>query len=294
MLNIICWYLHALLTRRQKAAAKYAPQAEQPDITIVCATLGKVSSLKISIQTWLTNSPHTIIIVTGPSNYDATCADLATLNLACLKVLRAPEANKRVQLAIGFLASKTAYIAIADDDTIWSRTVLRSLALPFTTDPALGAAFPEVKYRPNGSTPTLWEDLASTRLFGDCIAIRTAVLIDGGVFCASGTTALYKAAILQDERFLDWFQNRFYRGRRVNAGDDQALTAWLCSAGWDVAVVEDGGPGGCRVETAPRADWKHVYQLVRWSRSDWLSYIGAVCVERKIVWWVGFLPSSRR
>lgn len=259
-------------------------QGEQPEVTIVCATLGKVSSLKSSIQTWATNGPNAIIIVTCPASFEAVSSDLDTLKMPCLRVLRAPEANKRIQLTIGFAACNTDYIAIADDDTTWSPTVLRSLTEPFTASTKLGAVFPEVRYRPNGSTPTLWEDLASTRLFGDCIVIRTSVLIDGGIFCASGTTALYRAAILQDEKFLDRFQNVFYRGSRVNAGDDQALTSWLCSTGWDVAVVEDRGPGGCHVSTTPRPNWKHVYQLIRWSRSDWLSYIEAVCVDRKIVW----------
>ncbi|KAK8147896.1 hypothetical protein G3M48_000774 [Beauveria asiatica] len=282
VLSIFCWYLYQLRARRKKIVAE-SSQERRPSTSIVCATLGKARSLKSSIQTWAANGPNAIIVVTCPASFETVSVDLDTLMLPCLRVLRSSEANKRIQLSVGFAACNTEYIVIADDDTAWSPAVLRSLTEPLVANEKLGAVFPEVKYRPNGPIPTLWEEFASIRLFGDCIAIRASVLIDGGIFCASGTTAVYRAAILQDERFLDKFQNVFYGGSRVNAGDDQALTAWLCKMDWDVSVVEDRAPHGCHVTTTPRSDWRHVYQLIRWSRSDWLTYIEAVLVDGKII-----------
>ncbi|KAI1079129.1 hypothetical protein F5B20DRAFT_545028 [Whalleya microplaca] len=282
VLGIVSWYLQPYLAR-QRTLIK--PSKEQlPGVTIVCATIGIGTSLKSSIQTWVANSPSAIIIVTAPTNFEAVTSALGSLELPYLRVMCAPEANKRVQLSIGFRSCLTDYVAIADDDTIWSRAVLRSLTEPFLANNKLGAVYPEVKFRANGPSATLWEELAAIRLSGDCFAIRTSVLIDGGIFCASGTTALYRTAILQDERFLSHFQNKFYGRSRVNAGDDQTLNSWLCSMGWDVTIVEDGGPYGCHVLTTPRADWRHVHQLVRWSRSDWLSYTNAICVDRRIIW----------
>ena len=136
------------------------------------------------------------------------------------------------------------------------------MTIPFEKLPNLGGVFPEVQIRPQtGSTRlTFWETLASIRLFGDAIDGRASVLLDGGVFCASGSTAAYRASVLRESNFQDNFQAEEWRGQRLNAGDDQSLTRWMDRCGWDVMVMPDDGGGvlgyggidqrqGCRVET---------------------------------------------
>lgn len=255
--------------------------------TIVCSTISKSPEIKDSILSWLANGPHQIIIVTGPQNYEYIEDLLHPLLGPQVEIVRAHLSNKRVQLCVGFLRAKAPVIIIADDDTVWSSNVLSTLTTPFERLPNLGAVFPEVQITPAGQSRTLWEELAALRLFGDAIDSRASQVLDAGVFCASGPTAAYRASILQEDRFVSYFPSEKWRGVRLNAGDDQSLTRWLCRNRWDVMVLPDddwGRPGpSVRVDTHSRPSWRHVLQLLRWSRSDWQANMKILFVEG-IVW----------
>lgn len=134
------------------------------------------------------------------------------------------------------------------------------------------------------------------------------MLLDGGVFCGSGTTAAYRGAILRDAAFQRFFtaEEALGRGtnRKLNAGDDQTLTRWLCTRGWDVLVLphsdygvvgaegraagtSGGGRGrGGEVATTMRDSWRHFGQVLRWSRSDWLANLRAAGPggEGRVAW----------
>lgn len=255
--------------------------------TVVCSTISKSPEIKKSIMSWLANQPHQIMIVTGPQNHGYVSDLLHPLLCPKLQIVQAHISNKRAQLCIGFLRAKAHVIVIADDDTVWSPNVLSALAMPFERLPNLGAVFPEVQIASSGQSRTLWEELAVLRLFGDAIDGRASQVLDGGVFCASGPTAAYRASILQEDRFQSYFQTEKWRGLQLNAGDDQSLTRWLCGNKWDVMVLPNGdwgGPGAVvRVDTHSRPTWRHVLQLLRWSRSDWQANIMTLVVER-VIW----------
>ncbi|KAG6356231.1 hypothetical protein INS49_015618 [Diaporthe citri] len=85
--------------------------------------------------------------------------------------------------------------------------------------------------QPAGERLNFWELLAVVRLFGNCVDIRTSVLLDGGIFCASGTTAAYKSSIVQDPTFQSYFLTETFLGSKVHAGDDQSISFWLCQQG---------------------------------------------------------------
>ncbi len=125
------------------------------------------------------------------------------------------------------------------------------------------------------------------RLFGDAIDSRASQVLDGGILCASGPAAAVRASIVQDDRFQSYFRTEEWRGVGLNAGDDQALTRWLCGENWDVMILPDDDWGGCggsvRVDKRSRPTWRHVLQLLRWSRSDWQANIRALLVER-VIW----------
>ena len=255
-------------------------------VTVVCSTISKSPEIKNSILSWLANLPHEIIVVTGPQNYAYIENLLEPLIGSKIQIVQSQISNKRAQLCVGFLRAKTPVIVIADDDTTWSPKVLSALTMPFERLPHLGAVFPEVQVVPCSQSRTLWEELAVLRLFGDAIDSRTSQVLDGGVFCASGPTAAYRASILQDDRFQRSFQTEQWRQARLNAGDDQSLTRWLCRNNWDVMIVPDedwGGSGASvRVDTHSRPTWRHLLQLLRWSRSDWQANIMALLVERNV------------
>ena len=253
--------------------------------TVVCSTISKSSEIKCSIMSWVANQPHQIIVVTGPQNHEYMEDLLRPFYGSKVKIIQAHVSNKRIQLCIGFLEASDPIIVIADDDTVWSPHVLSALVAPFEHLPNLGV-FPEIQITASGVIRTLWEEIAILRLFGDAIDSRTSQILDGGVFCASGPTAAYRSPILQESHFQNYFRNEKWRTARLNAGDDQSLTRWLCEKNWDVMVLPDNNWGGVyavpRVDTHSRPTWRHLLQLLRWSRSDWQANIKALLFERSV------------
>ena len=298
LLYCFLWPLYNQLSRNSLGSRSSDPASYSA--SIVCATVGTPLGLLQSIKSWLINNPEEIIVVTDGKSYRYITGVLESLTSSLHKtqfqLISCPRTNKRSQLCLGFNVCRSAIIIIADDDTLWSPTSLSAMTLPFKSSPTLGGVFPEVQIRPqtDSTSLTFWETLASIRLFGDAIDGRASVLLDGGVFCASGSTAAYRASILRDQAFQAMFQNEEWKERQLNAGDDQSLTRWMDRCGWDVLVMPDDGAGilgyggasrrqGCRVETHVRPDWKHLGQLLRWSRSDWLANLWSVGSER-FVW----------
>ena len=297
LIGLLYCFLWPFYNQSPRNSLKSSSNPASHSTSIVCATVGNPSGLLQSIKSWLINNPDEIFVVTDDKSYRYISHVIESLPDSLRKtqvqLISCPRTNKRSQLCLGFNACKSAIILIADDDTVWSPTSLSAMTLPFKSSPTLGGVFPEVQIRPqtDSTSLTFWETLASIRLFGDAIDGRASVLLDGGVFCASGSTAAYRASILRDQTFQAKFQNEAWRKRQLNAGDDQSLTRWMDRCGWDVMVMPDDGAGilgyggasrgqGCRVETHVRPDWKHLGQLLRWSRSDWLANLWSVGSER--------------
>lgn len=252
-------------------------------VAIVCATVCNGKSLAAALPTWQENNPTEVWVVTDEASHLHNRNALSDVIGDNLRIISCKRRNKRAQLCEAFERTKSDIIIICDDDTVWTTVVLERLVQPFIENADVGAVFPEVKFRPTGKKFNFWETLSALRLSGDAIDIRTSMLIDGGVFCASGTTAAYRGQILRDPKFLKAFCQETWMGRTLNAGDDQSLTLWLANNNWKCRVVADEGILGFSVLTTPRTNWKHLSQLVRWSRSDWQTCLTAT-VTRKAIW----------
>lgn len=251
----------------------------RPTVSLVCATVSTSRSLRAAFTTWHANAPDEVLIVTDADSHASVTDALSDLSADQVQILQCPKTNKRVQLCEGIKNTVGAIVVIVDDDTVWTPHVLSRLLEPFQTDSSIGAVFPEVQFRPAGNYFNLWESLSAFRLSGDAIDIRTSMLVDGGVFCASGTTAAYIGRMLRDPKFLEKFPTELWMGRVLNAGDDQSLTLWLAEHNWKCRVIPDQGPLGFCVMTTPRSTWRHLAQLARWSRSDWQACIKATLIS---------------
>jgi hypothetical protein len=129
-----------------------------------------------------------------------------------------------------------------------------------------------------GEEFTVWERLGLLRHVGDGVDFHASLLIHGGVFCHHGSTAAYRASILQDASFVHAFTNDYWRGR-LNSEDDQFLCRWLVNHDWKVALYS----AEMRlVQTHSRASWRHMLQLLRWSRNDFRSSFAGLLWERKV------------
>jgi len=234
----------------------------------------------LAIATWCANKPAGIIIVADPASFSYTKNQVSNLNTETpIQVLKAPKAHKREQLCIGFQKAQTAVIVICDDDTRWTPTVLRSLVAPLLRDPSLGCVFPDLRVDPVGQKFTIWELLGLWRLVGDGVDFHASRQIDGGVFCHHGSTAAYQSSILKDPQFMYAFANETWRGRVLNSGDDQFLCCWLTNHDWPTSLLS---ADRCLVQTRMRNSWRHMLQLLRWSRNDWRRCLSTLIFERHI------------
>lgn len=99
-------------------------------------------------------------------------------------------------------------------------------------------------------------------------AVRFAA--DGGCFCLIGRTLLMRAEIAKDPRFLHAIANEYWRGKRLNTGDDVFVTRWLQTEGWDLSI--QNCPEG-ELTTHVMRDAKFLRQLVRWQRNSIQSFL---------------------
>lgn len=246
----------------------------------MCATQNRSDALATAIATWCANRPAAIIIVADPTSYSFTASQISNLNAEVLiQVMKAPRAHKRQQLCLGFAEAKTEVIVICDDDTRWTPNVLANLARPLLEDPGLGCAFPDLRVDPVGTRFTIWEQLGLLRLVGDGVDFHASRKIDGGVFCHHGSTAAYRSSVLQDPAFIYAFTHETWRSRLLNSGDDQFLCCWLVNHDWSTTLLS---ATECLVQTRMRDSWRHMLQLLRWSRNDWRRCLSALLYERHI------------
>ena len=282
VIQIGCYYAYPRRETLTAAAISSTDERDTLSVAVVCATVDDGSKLRHALQTWLLGRPSEVWIVTNSSSYEKIMSSLSDIKTENVHVVKSPRTNKRAQLCEGFRRTSSDVVIIADDDTYWTSNVVSRLTAPFALRLELGAVFPEVKFRPAGLKFNIWETLSASRLAGDCIDIRTSITIDGGVFCASGTTAAYRGRILRDHTFSDRFQNETWMGRPLNAGDDQSLTLWLCEHDWRCHVIPDEGRVGFCVLTTPRTTWNHLGQLARWARSDWQACLRGTLMTKSL------------
>lgn len=289
ILELTIWYFWPLSTDTKSPSVPSA-EAEKPNCesTIVCATKNKSDVLSTAIATWCVNQPAAIIIVTDPSSFSYNKSLVSNLNAKVpIRVVAAATAHKREQLCAGFKETQTKIIVICDDDTYWSPTALINLVRPLLRDPTLGCIFPDLRVDPVGATFTIWEYLGLLRIVGDGVDFHASSQIDGGVFSHHGSTAAYQGHILRDPAFINAFTNETWKGRILNSGDDQFLCCWLTNHDWPISLLS---ASQCLVQTRMRASWRHMLQLLRWSRNDWRRCLSTLIWERHIWRYVNAQP----
>jgi cellulose synthase/poly-beta-1,6-N-acetylglucosamine synthase-like glycosyltransferase len=279
ILELVIWYTWPL---RPSSKGKSGPREKNVtrEASIVCATMNKSSALTVAAATWIANRPSSITIVADPDSFDFVQEQFSFFESDCpINVIRSAVRHKRKQLCQGFVQVDTPVIVIADDDTVWDTTVLENLVQPLLADKRLGCTFPDIRVSPCGSKFTIWELLGLVRLVGDGVDFHASRQIDGGVFCHHGCTAAYQGAILRDPNFIHAFTSETWRGNLLNSGDDQFLCCWLTNRGWPTMLL---GADECMVQTRMRPNWRHMLQLLRWSRNDWRRSLSTLIWERHI------------
>ena len=226
--------------------------------------------------------PFEIIVVTIHANHQRALRMVKEMELNCIRVLSVPNPNKRRQMVRAIPEVRTKITLFADDDVTWPSKVLSWMLAPFEQDQYGGVATCQRLRRAvnpslSGRISNFLGALYLERRNFDCAA---TTYMDGGVPCLSGRTVAYRTKILQDPSFTDGFQNELWLRRyRLNADDDNFITRWMVSKGWETYIQYHPE---AEVQTTLEDGWKFILQCVRWSRSNWRSNLQSMFVERHI------------
>ncbi|KAF8846901.1 hypothetical protein BDZ45DRAFT_709871 [Acephala macrosclerotiorum] len=228
-----------------------SPTFSYEDVTAILPTISTdVKELRQTIQSILDCNPSQVLLV--------------TTNLC-----------KAIPLV------RTRITVMVDDDVTWPNTILPWLLAPFEDEKIGGVGTCQrVKRLETGTLIELcYNRLAAAYIERRNFEISATHYIDGGTSCMSGRTCAFRTEILQDPAFLLGFTTETWRGRLLNADDDNFVTRWLVAKGWKTWVQYNSE---CEIETTLENNIKFLYQCARWARSNWRSNWRSLFKERHI------------
>ena len=268
------------------------PTLYPEDVTVILPTLdGEGPELERTVQSILRNEPKELILVTIDDNlYKAQglIQRMPANSHGRLRCMSVKQANKRRQMARAVPEVTTPIIVFADDDVDWPRKTLQWLLAPFE-QPQYGGVVTCQRLR-RAENPTLsqrcWNFLGALYLERrnfDCAAMTRA---DGGMPCLSGRTVAFRTSILKDPAFTSGFTDErwgFTGSYQLNADDDNFITRWLLSHGWENYMQYHPE---CEVQTTLEDNPNFLKQCLRWARSNWRSNLTSLLFERHVWRWV--------
>ncbi len=145
--------------------------------------------------------------------------------------------------------------------------MLDAIQMPFI-DPAVGAVSTRQNvYRPRSS---VWRRVADWIIDLRYYDYVPAMARYGGVICASGRTAAYRAAVIVPQ--VEQLEHEVFFGRECVAGDDGRMTWLVLSQGFRVTHQDNARA----LSMFPSTFRAFVKQRVRWSRNSYRCYLTAI------------------
>lgn len=246
-----------------------SPQFGPKDVTVIVPTKFSHPEEHIRcIQNILACNPLEIIVVTAAPKFADVSKHLSDANiLPHVTLISAPHFDKKLQMINALThAVRGDVCCFADDDVQWPSAAFLPTMLACFENPRVGACGPSQRVRRDGTTffgylPSLcnfigigylerrnWNNVSNT--------------IDGGISTLSGRTSLFLSSIIQNQHFYSSLL-----APNVGASDDKALTRYVFSQGWNIAMQYHPD---ALIETTLENDYLGLSnQCVRWARGHW-------------------------
>jgi hypothetical protein len=130
--------------------------------------------------------------------------------------------------------------------------------------------------RQNANVITVWEAAAALDMFKLNHDQPVRFAADGGCWALVGRTMFVRAAILQDQNFIDAFTHQVINHTIGNGADDVYVTEWVLDHGWKICV--QNAPEA-EITTNVRRDWTFALQNLRWERGNFRSFYTRIFVN---------------
>jgi hypothetical protein len=136
---------------------------------------------------------------------------------------------------------------------------------------------PEIPFeRQDAKVITIWEAAAALDMFKLNHDQPVRFAADGGCWALVGRTMFVRAAILQDQQFVDAFTHQVVDHIIVNGADDVYVTGWVLDHGWKICV--QNAPEA-EITTDVKRDWRFALQNLRWERGNFRSFSARIFVN---------------
>jgi cellulose synthase/poly-beta-1,6-N-acetylglucosamine synthase-like glycosyltransferase len=173
---------------------------------------------------------------------------------------------------------------MADDDIELPPKSLPHILAPFE-DLEIGAVgtCQRIRRRPGlGILRRIVEYLGECYIQRRNFEISATSHIDGKISCLSGRVAAIRTEILQSNEFMTGYITEKWRGKPLNADDDNFVTRLLFAKGWGIRIQMSKE---AEVLTTLECNWGgFLKQCLRWARSNWRSNIKSAIFEWRV--WV--------
>lgn len=270
-------YLRLVVNILAYSTLKGYPRKQNPtftssDVSVVVPTVFKdKDEVMACLKRVRVCDPRQIIVVTKedivPLVY-AACAEVTAAaendneKLDMVEVIGVERLNKRTQMVAALQQAVTgSIVAFADDDVFWPGKDFITAMLACFENPEVGACGPSQRVcRSTGAKDftSLVNFLGIGYLERRNFNTGATNLIDGAVSTLSGRTSFYRASLIQNEKFYEYFMNA------LNHDDDKNLTRWVYDQ--DFQITLNFSPKARILTTLETTPKMFLNQCLRWAR----------------------------
>ncbi|KAI9054622.1 hypothetical protein LZ554_001775 [Drepanopeziza brunnea f. sp. 'monogermtubi'] len=260
----------------QPAPIRQNPKYTPNDVSVVVRTLHPPVVFLECLKLWLDNNPLEILICTTKEYLDEVehLVHETLIGRDDRKKVRVIVSEKggRTQLLAGVMAAKGRIIATSDNHIKWPAKYLIHM-LPCFEDDKVAAAGPTIKveipvHLHDSITP--WEVAAAKLAARGPGSGKAMYAAAKWCWILAGTTGVYRASVLQTPEFAHAYLNDYWRGVKLDVGEDTFISRWILKQDLIIAIQWMNETDVTRTVKRTGSDfWK---QLLRWERSTLQSF----------------------